>query len=453
MVGVTVVAYLTLLLLGKRWRKSFEAKGFRYWTASKEERVKELTDKIWQPKLVTTLYGLTYFTNGYSRTVFSMWAPFFLLQIRGLDVVSAALFTSLIYSAWSWKMFLGLLTDALPMRWRGKSYRRLQWFLITGILYLGATSAFIFMDPYEMPIWSTLLLVISAIITAGALYDSIADAYVVDVVPPDWHARVLGSVNIVGRSLGGALACILPPLLIPMGGYRLVFLTAGLSGITAFPCLLLKEPQMAHERTFNREAIAFTFTEKAVIFASVFQLSQAFSLRKLANPLGGLFSFVLQKSVGATSELIGRIGLVVLLGGMPGSIVGGWMADKWGHKRTYAVSLILASISGILWTAFGINDVVLFVIFAIITSFLSNSESGAMLALMGDMTPLALSSTVFQMYMSFLWMTNVPVSVTTGHLLSINLPTLLMVTSLLSFAPLAFIKFVKPYETAKAMKV
>jgi len=449
----TSVAYLVLFLLGRRWRRTFEESGISYWTAPKEQRVKELTDGFWQPRRVMTLYGLAYFTNGYSRTCFSLWAPLFLLQIRGLSVVDAALFTGLIYMAWSWKMFIGLASDALPIKWRGTSYRRLPWFLVTGVLYLVATAVFILYSPDELPIWTVLLPAVTAVITAGAIYDATADAYVVDVVPPSWHARVLGTVNTIGRSTGGILACVLPPLLIRLGGYQLVFLSAGISGITAFACLLQREPQLTHERVFNRQAIAFTFTEKAVLIASIFHLSQAFTLRRLTNPLGGLFSFIVQDIVGASPDLVGKIGVVILLGGIPGSLIGGWAADKWGHKKIFIVSSVIIALSGLLWVPVQRGMVAQFVVVAIISSILSNIVMSSMLALAADMTPLALSATVFQMYMSLLWISNVPVSITTGLLLDINLSTTIIVTSALSLAPLLFVKFMKTYEASKGSDV
>jgi len=107
-----------------------------YWTAPKEKRVSDLINTVWQPRLVAGLYGLAYLVNGYTRVVFSVWIPFFLFQERGLATVDVALFVGLIYVSWSWKMFIGILIDAFPIRFRGGLYRRLPWFLAAGLLYL-----------------------------------------------------------------------------------------------------------------------------------------------------------------------------------------------------------------------------------------------------------------------------------------------------------------------------
>ncbi|MFQ6053951.1 MAG: hypothetical protein ACE5OO_06980, partial [Candidatus Bathyarchaeia archaeon] len=153
----TVVAYVILLSLGRRWRAASEREGLRYWTASKERRVEELTEKVWRPGLVTVLYGLAYFSNGFTRIAFSIWLPFFLFQVRGLGTMEVALFIGIVYASWGWKMFIGIVADALPMRFRGRAYRRLPWFFIAGVLYAVGVAAFIIHDPGEMPVWSALL--------------------------------------------------------------------------------------------------------------------------------------------------------------------------------------------------------------------------------------------------------------------------------------------------------
>lgn len=81
----TTTTYLTFLVLGRKWRKNFERKGIRYWKAPKEQRIRELMNDVWQPKLITVFYGLACFTNGYMKIAYSMWTPLFLLQVRGVD--------------------------------------------------------------------------------------------------------------------------------------------------------------------------------------------------------------------------------------------------------------------------------------------------------------------------------------------------------------------------------
>lgn len=448
----TVFAYGILLVLARRWRKGFEAESVSFWTASKEERVAELTRSVWKPRLIRVLYALAYFTNGYNRVAFSVWIPLFLFQVRRLGTIEVTLFTSLIYVTWGWKMFVGLVVDALPIPFRGRYYRRLPWFLLTGVLYVMGSVIFLVYDSTNMPVWTVFFPTVLLVTTAGALFDISADSYVVDATPPEWHGRTLGTASRIGRALGGGLASVLPPLLIAFGGYRLVFLSASLTGVLAFFCLVLQEPVLEGERIFNRKAIAFTFSEKVVLLGSLTTLLFAFSFRPVASPLGGMFTFIVKEVVEASPELVGTISLLTLLGGVPGSIVAGWAADKWGHKKMFVVSGLGFAFSGLLWINLQRGAVLWFTSTAVLMSFLNTFNLACLLALMGDITPLALSSTVFQMYMSFIWIGNVPMSLFIGYYITSNFPLCLAAMFCCTILMSVIGGLIKPFEAGKAVK-
>ena len=448
----TVVAYATMIFLGSRWRRRFESAGLRYWTAEKEERVSVLVDAVWRPRLVAVLYGLAYFTNGFARIAFSIWLPFFLFQVRGLGTIEVALFVGLMYVSWGWKMFIGLVADAFPLRIGGRPYRRVPWFFIAGVLYVIAVLIFVVFDLARIPVWTVFLPTMILVTAAGAIFDISADSYAIDATPPEWHGRVLGTASRLGRAVGGVMASLLPPLLIDVGGYRLVFLGASLTGLFAFLCLLLKEPPMEQERVFSREAIAFTFTEKSVLMGCLTMLLYAFCLRSVASSLGGMFAFIVKEVVGISPEVVGKISLATLLAGIPGSVIGGWAADKYGHRRLFIISGVAFAASGLLWINLREGMVLWFTATASLMSFLYTVNFASLLALMGDITPFALSSTVFQMYMSFIWIGNVPVSVLIGYLLTTNLPLSLAIMSFFTVLMTVVGGFIKPFEVGKATK-
>jgi MFS family permease len=446
----TVIAYAVFLILGKIWRKEFEAEGIKYWTTSKVERVTILVNAIWKPRLVASLYTLAYFTNGYTRVTFSIWIPYFLLNQRGLSTIETALFVGLIYVSWSWKMFLGIFMDAFPLKLRGKHYRRLPWFFLSGLLYLVSVLLFLISDPDNMPIWTMFFPTILFVTTAGAILDISADSYAVDATPPEWHGRVLGTASRLGRVIGGGLASILPPYLLRVGDYKLVFLVASITGLFAFLCLIQKEPPLEKERVFSKQAIAFTFTERTVLIGCLTMLLYSFSLRPIASSLGGMFAFILKEIVGASPELVGRISLVTLLSGFPASIIGGWASDKWGHKRVLVASSIVLGASGLLWINLREGMVYWFTVSAIIINFFYTLNFASLLALMADITPLALSSIVYQMYMSFIWIGNIPVSVVVGYLISSNLQLCLVLMIFFTLVMALIARGIEPYEIGKA---
>ncbi|MDH5200457.1 MAG: hypothetical protein OEW93_06180, partial [Candidatus Bathyarchaeota archaeon] len=79
--------------------------------------------------------------------------------------------------------------------------------------------------------------------------------------------------------------------------------------------------------------------------------------------------------------------------------------------------------------------------------------TGTIYGLMADATPLALSSTVYQMYMSWAWIGNIPASILIGYLLNFNLGVTALVTSALTAAVLILGSQIRPYEAGKATKV
>jgi MFS family permease len=452
--GLTAGAYIILFWLGRRWRNQYEAIGVSYWQAPKEDRMKELTLDVWHPQLISLFYGLAYFANGYMKITFSMWAPLYLLQVRSVSTFDVALFLGLVYVSWQWKMFIGMVSDSVPITFRGKTYRRHPWFLLTGILSIIATLGFILVNFEEVSVWTAFFPLCLAMTTAGALFDISADSYAVDVTPPEWHARVLGSVNTIGMAIGGASASLLSPILIGWLGYKFVFITGGLVGLFAFPFLILKEPILEQERTFSKQAIAFTFTEKTVLIAALLMLGSAIGTRRISNPTGGMFSLIMNEIVGGfTPTKAGYIAVITLLAGIPASIIGGWWADKWGHKKLYWASGIALILSGYLWMTLKQGMTTWFIILAIGSNFVERINAGGRMALMGDATPLALSATVFQMYMSFSWVGNIPASIIVGLLLPKNIPLLFAVLSSTTLIPLILVRYLEPYEAGKAIQV
>jgi hypothetical protein len=87
------------------------------------------------------------------------------------------------------------------------------------------------------------------------------------------------------------------------------------------------------------------------------------------------------------------------------------------------------------------------------SSFMERFWTGAVFAVMADATPLAMSSTVYQMYMSWSWIGNIPASILIGYLLGIGLRTTVLALSSVSLVVLLLGLYVKPYEAGKASKV
>jgi MFS family permease len=130
--------------------------------------------------------------------------------------------------------------------------------------------------------------------------------------------------------------------------------------------------------------------------------------------------------------------------------LGGWASDKWGHKRVLIASSLALGASGLLWINLKEGLVYWFTVSAIILNFFYTINLASLLALMGDITPLALSSTVYQMYMSFIWIGNIPVSVIVGYLISVNLQLCIALMIFFTLLMAVIARGIEPYEIGKA---
>lgn len=450
----TVGAYAVLFILGRRWRREFEARGVTYWSASKEERMAELTSEVWEPRKITVLYGLSYFTNGFVRTVFNLWVPVFLLDEVGLGIIEASAFMGLLFVSWSWKMFVGLVADVFPIRWRGRLYKRKPWFVVTGVLYLVGIVIMAVSDIETAPVWSALFPACVSIITAGAFYDMAADSFAIDVTPPEYHARVIGGVSTAGQSIGAALATVLPLWLLNVGGYKLVFVLAGFTGLTSFLFLTVKEPEVREERAFSREAVAFTYTELTVVIAVLIMFTRSFTMTRISSPLNTMFTIAVREAIHADVALVSTLGLAATVAGLAGSLIGGSFADKYGHKKAFLMATVVFTGAGLLWVTLSPGTAIVWIVVVVmISSFMERFWTGTVFAIMADATPLAMSSTVYQMYMSWSWIGNIPASILIGYLLGIGLRTTVLALSSVSVVVLLLGLYIKPYEAGKASKV
>jgi MFS family permease len=450
----TVGAYAVLFILGRRWRREFEARGVAYWRAPKEERLDELISDVWEPRKITVLYGLSYFTNGFVRTAFNLWVPVFLLDEVGIGTIEASAFMGLLFISWSWKMFVGLVADIFPIRWRGRLYKRKPWFAITGVLYLAGIVIMAVSDIETAPVWSVMFPACVSIITAGAFYDMAADSFAIDVTPPEYHARVIGGVSTAGQSVGAALATVLPLWLLDVGGYKLVFVLAGVTGLTSFLFLTVKEPEAAEERAFSREAVAFTFTELTVVVAVLIMFFRSFTMTRISSPLNTMFSIAIREAIHADVALVSTLGLAATVAGLAGSLIGGGFADRYGHKKAFMIATAVFAGAGLLWVTLSPEAATAWVVAVVmVSSFMERFWTGTVFAIMADATPLAMSSTVYQMYMSWSWIGNIPASILIGYLLGISLSTTVLVLSSASVVVLLLGLYIKPYEAGKASKV
>jgi MFS family permease len=198
-----------------------------------------------------------------------------------------------------------------------------------------------------------------------------AHSLITDYVPKEKRASAL-AFYAMGTPLGGLLGLIMGGLIADAYGWRAAFFVAGLPGIlfAILAVATLKEPRRMLSAEFKRTQaaqptfratmkvlstkrtfwfIAFAAAIKAFIgyghapfTASFFLRNHTEEVARLADYFGVALGFNLQ-SLGFLSL---ALGLMSGTAGAAGSLLGGWLADKFGAKdlRAYMVAPAIASL-------------------------------------------------------------------------------------------------------------
>jgi MFS family permease len=167
-----------------------------------------------------------------------------------------------------------------------------------------------------------------------------------------------------------------------------------------------------------------------------------------------MFTIAVREAIHADVALVSTLGLAATVAGLAGSLIGGSFADKYGHKKAFLMATAVFAGAGLLWVTLSPGTAIVWIVVVVmISSFMERFWTGTVFAIMADATPLAMSSTVYQMYMSWSWIGNIPASILIGYLLGIGLRTTVLALSSVSVVVLLLGLYIKPYEAGKASKV
>lgn len=271
---------------------------------------------------------------------------------------------------WSFKWLWAPLVDRFSHSQMG---RRRPWIVFAQGMLVTGTIVLIFAptDDLELLGW----LVFSCNVFAS-LQDVSVDALAVDLLPEGERGFANGLMyggSYLGTMFGGALLSII----VGTHGLRtgLIVQSIALAAIASLP-LLLRERSgdklfslRAKPRTgLPRAAAEVTgFAALRAWFASglLGRLVKAFSRRSPllalvlaitillgSQTITAILTALLTKQLGWTQEQYGlMMGGFPLLFGLTGSVFGGWLADRVGHKRMVAAASVLL---GALWIVFGL---------------------------------------------------------------------------------------------------
>ncbi len=334
---------------------------------------------------------------------------------RGLGTDEIGSLMALSTLPWSFKWLLGPVIDGVRL----PGGRRRPYIVLAQGMMVATIAAMLAIPDLTQ---STQALAVAIFVhnCFGAMQDVAVDALAVDLLHEDERGRANGLMY-GSKYLGGAIGGAGLAHVIAAHGMRSALLvqTALLCAIGLLPLLL---------REGERVGRAVEASEKRILELFV-DLRRAFSLR--ATAVGALLALAVQIAVGILSpveavfftqklgwtseDYTSVTGGWAIACGLAGSIGGGWLADRLGHKRLVVTAgLLLATC----WAVFG-NVPALWPMRPVVTvlllaqSFLQALVSVGLFALFMDISWPRVAATQFTAYMALL-----NLSATLGHKLA-----------------------------------
>lgn len=274
-------------------------------------------------------------------------------QLRRQDVGPAEIgaFVGSFYLPWAFKWAFGPLIDVFSIERLG---RRRGWILITQVLMAATLLSTVLLElPEQLALFTAILLVHN---TFGAMQDVAIDALAVNTLHDDERGLANGLMfggAYIGQAVGGSGVLFLT-------GYTgfqatFFFVAASILAVTVFIVLPMREaagPARAVNAAGSKLKAAGKEMRDFAIdsFRSFLGTRGAFAglafslLPAGAMSLGLALQSNLAVELGMNDDEVGWLQLwSTVLGGVF-CVVGGWLSDRWGRRRTLFVYLALMSL-------------------------------------------------------------------------------------------------------------
>ena len=261
----------------------------------------------------------------------------------GVDEIGA--FIAAVYAPWGMKWMAGPLLDLVGSKRLG---HRRGWILLAqAIMVLGLLAAESIDPVANLSSFTSAFVLVSG---AAALQDVAIDALAVRTLPEEERGTGNGLMFAgawIGQAIGGSGmlyvasatgAGLTPAYMLLAAMVAVVWVTTLLGVQESDP-----PPAFAGIREVGQEVGQYVLrTARAMLGSLRSWATLALALLPPgAMALGLALSAALAVEVGLTDEEVATLGLIGALGGATGSVVGGWISDRLGHRKMLAVYVLL----------------------------------------------------------------------------------------------------------------
>lgn len=169
-----------------------------------------------------------------------------------------------------------------------------------------------------------------------AIYGTLAPAFISDFYEPEQRNMVMAifySATPIGCAIGYTVAGTMGQYL----GWRQTFGYLGLTGIMSLSLLFLREPKRGEKDRINSETTPLLTTKKGTLCNSIYVVAIAGYIA-VTFGMGGFSDWLPTFFVryhGMTVQTAGLVnGVIVVIGGLTGALLGGYMTDVVERKLT-----------------------------------------------------------------------------------------------------------------------
>ncbi len=287
--------------------------------------------KVARWKNSTFLYvGGFYLFQGFYATALGLYKDSFLVE-SGLSAGAFAVVTAILILPNYLKMLPVMLSDRIPIL----GYRRRPYILIGAILYVPCFLGILLSHDPEAIRTSW---VVSVILTGWVwvLVDGTLDALTVDITPRDRMGRLQGSAW-GARGLGGVAGSLVIMILGAAYGWRVSLVVMGACAVAqALFGLTIREPRVVRtDLPPMRTVLKATFSRRDIRYGLAFV---AIAMGTTAPYMFFIPLFSEGGLVGLPKTQLGIGYALAMIGSFLGATGSGWLSDRLGAKKTYAVA-------------------------------------------------------------------------------------------------------------------
>ncbi len=271
-----------------------------------------------------------------------------LMRQQGVSPAAIGAFVGALYLPWSFKFLAGPVVDVFRSRTFGP---RRTWIVATQALMIASLALCGWLDVTALSLFTAVVVVTNVF---GAVQDVAIDALAVDTLPDPERGLANGLMfagAATGQAIGGAGALLLYSRIGFLGST--LFVVAGLSAVLFWVSLWLRERPDAETAAVDDPLAElgrrFRDYTRTVVTVFVFRPQGPIGLVLAILPAGSYaLGLALQTNLAVELRLdnqeIANLAVASTLAFAPACVLGGWLSDRLGRKRSLAAFLLMTAV-------------------------------------------------------------------------------------------------------------